>query len=65
MTSANLSVPGYDLQPELRRDRADTATAIKGVGGGLLVHVRHGLPVLATKKAGLISAWFIDPQIVP
>jgi hypothetical protein len=40
-------VPGYDLQPELRKDRADTAN---GIGGGLLVYVRNGLTVLPIDK---------------
>jgi hypothetical protein len=47
VTSAYLSVPGYDLQPELRKDRADTAN---GIGGGLLVYVRNGLTVLPIDK---------------
>jgi hypothetical protein len=40
-------VEGYDLQPELRKDRADTTN---GIGGGLLVYVRNGLNVLPINK---------------
>ena len=37
-----LSIPGYKLIEELRKDRSDTA---RGIGGGLLVYVRDGLTV--------------------
>jgi len=44
VTDAYLSIPGYELQADLRRDRKDTAN---GIGGGLLVYATHGLAVLA------------------
>ncbi len=37
-----LNIDGYDLVPDLRLDRADTA---QGRGGGLLVYVKTGLTV--------------------
>jgi hypothetical protein len=43
ITNAFLSIPGYDVQDDLRVDRADTGG---GRGGGLLVYVRNGLQVL-------------------
>jgi hypothetical protein len=36
MTNAYLTVPGFELQPELRKDRVDTTY---GIGGGPLVYV--------------------------
>jgi hypothetical protein len=42
--NAFLSLPGYELQNELRKDREDTK---EGRGGGLLVYVKQGLNVLA------------------
>ena len=43
ITDAFLTIPGYDLQQELRRDREDTAG---GRGGGLLVYTRNGTRIL-------------------
>jgi len=40
---AYLSLDGYEVQPDLRLDRQDTA---QGRGGGLLVYVRNGVKVL-------------------
>ncbi len=42
ISDAFLSIDGYELVPDLRMDRADTA---HGRGGGLLVYVRTGLTV--------------------
>jgi len=42
-----LSINGYQLQPELRVDRSDTAN---GIGGGLLVYSRDGLDILPCDK---------------
>jgi hypothetical protein len=42
-----LALEGYELQPDLRTDRSDTAG---GIGGGLLVYVRDGLKILALDK---------------
>jgi hypothetical protein len=39
-----LSLPGYELQHELRRDREDTK---EGRGGGLLVYAKQGLNILS------------------
>jgi hypothetical protein len=36
-------MPGYDVIPDLRADRQDTAG---GVGGGLLVYAKHGMQIL-------------------
>ena len=41
---AALSIDGYDLETELRRDRADTSA---GIGGGLLVYTKKDLKVMA------------------
>ena len=43
VSNALLSVPGYQLHPELRKDRSDTAN---GIGGGLLVFGRKDLEIL-------------------
>jgi hypothetical protein len=43
ISNAFLSIDQYELQPELRVDRGDTAG---GRGGGLLVYARTGLAVL-------------------
>jgi hypothetical protein len=37
VTNGYLKLPGYDLQPELRKDRSDMAS---GIGEGLLVYVK-------------------------
>ena len=43
ITNAYLGIEGYEIQPDLRRDRIDTD---QGRGGGLLVYVKTGLKVL-------------------
>ena len=40
---AFLEINGYELQPDLRKDRTDTE---KGRGGGLLVYTKRGLQIL-------------------
>ena len=47
ISDAFLTIPGYDLQPELRQDREDTAG---GRGGGLLVYTKTGVEILALDK---------------
>jgi nitrous oxidase accessory protein NosD len=44
ISNAFLSLPGYELQHELRRDREDTR---EGRGGGLLVYAKQGINILA------------------
>jgi hypothetical protein len=44
INDAFLSMPGYELQHELRRDREDTK---EGRGGGLLVYAKQGLNILS------------------
>jgi hypothetical protein len=44
INNAFLSLPGYELQQDLRLDREDTAD---GRGGGLLVYSKQGLKVLS------------------
>ena len=39
---AALSLPGYQLETDLRRDREDTTN---GIGGGLLVYTKTGIKV--------------------
>jgi hypothetical protein len=46
-TNAMLTIPEYDLIPDLRCDREDTAA---GVGGGLLVYARHGVQTAPVEK---------------
>ena len=41
--NAQLTIPGYELQPELRQDREDTH---HGIGGGLIVYVKPGMTIL-------------------
>ena len=38
-TTADLTIPGYQLEQDLRRDRKDTAN---GIGGGLIVYSKNG-----------------------
>ena len=45
ITSADLTLPGYQLELELREDREDTAN---GIGGGLLVYSKNGHKILPT-----------------
>ena len=40
ISNAMLNIPGYFIEPELRRDRTDT---MNGIGGGLLVYVKDNL----------------------
>ena len=47
ISNATLTLPGYQLEPELRTDRADTAN---GLGGGLIVYTRIGLKILPCDK---------------
>ena len=44
---AALSIPGYQLETDLRMDRRDTTN---GLGGGLLVYTRLGLKILLCDK---------------
>ena len=47
ITNADLSLPGYQLETELREDREDTHN---GLGGGLLVYSRQGNKILPLDK---------------
>ena len=47
ISDAYLSLDGYELIPDLRMDRENTAG---GRGGGLLVYAKNGLKVLNSKK---------------
>ena len=47
ISNAYLNIPGYQLQPELRIDRKDTAN---GAGGGLLTYSREGIDLLPSDK---------------
>ena len=44
ISDAFLQLPGYELIPDLRKDRSDT---VNGVGGGLLVYAKQGLTILS------------------
>ena len=41
--NSDLTVPGYQLEQELRKDRLDTAN---GIGGGIIVYSKIGTKVL-------------------
>ena len=45
ITTADLTIPGYQLEQDLRRDREDTAN---GIGGGLLVYSKNCHRILPT-----------------
>jgi hypothetical protein len=45
--NAELTIPGYQLETDLRRDRADTAA---GIGGGLLVYNKMGTVLRTTDR---------------
>jgi hypothetical protein len=47
ITNAELTVAGYQLDAELRRDRADTTS---GIGGGLLVYCKTGITLKPTSR---------------
>ena len=42
ISNALLNVPGYNIEPDLRKDRNDT---MNGIGGGILVYVRNDLVI--------------------
>jgi Reverse transcriptase (RNA-dependent DNA polymerase)/Endonuclease-reverse transcriptase len=46
VTNAYLTIPGYQLAPDLRYDRADTCS---GIGGGLLVYAKTGMQILSVE----------------
>jgi hypothetical protein len=47
ISNAFLAIDGYEIQPDLRMDREDTAG---GRGGGLLVYGKSGLTILKLDK---------------
>ena len=47
ITNAMLNIPGYNLEPELRVDRADTTN---GIGGGILIYAKNGLVLKPSVK---------------
>ena len=47
ITNSSLSIPGYQLETDLRKDRQDTGN---GVGGGLIVYSKLGLKLLSCDK---------------
>jgi hypothetical protein len=47
ITNAELSVEGYNLEVELRKDREDT---LNGIGGGLLIYTKIGLVIRKNLK---------------
>jgi hypothetical protein len=47
ITNAELTVAGYQIETELRRDRTDTTA---GIGGGLLVYSKLGIKLRPTNK---------------
>jgi hypothetical protein len=50
ISNAYLSIPGYQLQPDLRVDRKDTTN---GAGGGLLTYSRDGIDILPSDKSSV------------
>jgi hypothetical protein len=47
ITNAELSIEGYNLEVELRRDREDT---LNGIGGGLIIYTKKGLVIRKNSK---------------
>ena len=47
INNAALSLPGYQLETDLRKDRENTSN---GIGGGLLVYTRDGIKVTTCKQ---------------
>jgi hypothetical protein len=47
ITNAELSIEGYNLEVELRKDREDT---LNGIGGGLLIYTKKGLVIRKNSK---------------
>ncbi len=47
INNASICLQGYEIIPNLRNDRGETAG---GVGGGLLVYVRAGLQIVPEKN---------------
>ena len=52
ISSAVLSIDGYELVPELRMDRTNTGG---GRGGGLIIYARSGIPILKIDRTILNS----------
>jgi hypothetical protein len=62
ITNAELTVAGYQLESELRRDRADTTA---GIGGGLLVYSKIGTVLRPTNRFKEINFnQFIEFELV-
>jgi hypothetical protein len=61
ITDANLSIPNYQLETELRRDRADTTN---GIGGGLLVYSKIGLKILPSDNMGSKFHQFVSFKVL-
>jgi hypothetical protein len=47
ISNAELTIPGYQLETDMRRDRADTTA---GIGGGLLVYSKMGTVLRPTDR---------------
>jgi hypothetical protein len=47
ITNAELSIEGYNLEVELRKDREDT---LNGIGGSLLIYTKIGLVIRKNSK---------------
>ena len=54
ISDAFLTVPGYELLPDLRVDREDTAG---GRGGGILVYAKHGMQILSLDKTVIFDQY--------
>jgi len=54
VSNAYLNIPGYQIQPDLRSDRKDTAN---GIGGGLLVYNRDGLDILPGDNSAVFNQY--------
>jgi hypothetical protein len=64
ISDALLSIDGYEVQPDLRSDRQDTA---QGRGGSLLVYVKTGLKVLKLDLESNFQQYFkflIDDVVI-
>ena len=55
-----LNIPGYFIDPDLRKDRTDT---IQGIGGGLIVYSREGLAVKPVEYDSVLNQ-FVSFQVL-
>ena len=60
INNAALSLPGYQLETDLRKDRENTAN---GIGGGLLVYTKNGIKVVSSRSFHAFYVGFVHWSI--